>query len=74
MVINSGTYTHISVAILDALHAYQGPVIESHLANIHRRDAFSHRSYISLRADGVMAGFGTEGYEAAVRRVCTMLA
>ena len=73
IVINPGAYTHTSVAILDALHAYQGPVIEVHLTNIHRREAFRHRSYVSFRADGVVAGFGTEGYEAAVRRVCAML-
>ncbi len=74
IVINPAAYTHTSVAILDALHAYQGPVIEVHFSNVHRREAFRHHSYVSLRADGVIAGLGVEGYEAAVRRVCSLLA
>ena len=73
IVINPGAYTHTSVAILDALNAFEGPVIEVHLTNIHRRDAFRHHSYVSLRADGVIAGLGNEGYEAAVRRACSLL-
>ena len=74
IVINPAAYTHTSVAILDALHAFDGPVIEVHLSNVHRREPFRHHSYVSLRADGVIAGLGVEGYEAAVRRVCSLLA
>ena len=73
IVINPAALTHTSVAILDALHAFEGPVIEVHLTNVHRREAFRHRSYVSLRADGVIAGLGVEGYEAAVRRVRSLL-
>jgi 3-dehydroquinate dehydratase II len=73
IVINPGAYTHTSIAILDALGAFEGPVIEVHVSNIHRREDFRHHSYVSRRADGVIAGFGTEGYVAAVRRVCTLL-
>jgi 3-dehydroquinate dehydratase-2 len=73
IVINPGAYTHTSVAILDALNAFAGPVIEVHISNIHRREAFRHRSYVSLRADGVIAGFGTEGYLLALRRMATLL-
>lgn len=74
IVINPGAYTHTSVAILDALSAFDGPVIEVHISNIHKREAFRHHSYISARADGVVAGFGTEGYMAALRRMATLLA
>ena len=74
IVINPAAYSHTSVAILDALHAFEGPVIEVHISNVHRREAFRHHSYVSARADGVIAGFGIEGYEAAVRRVCSLLA
>lgn len=74
LVINPGAYSHTSIAILDALNTFEGPVIEVHVSNIHRREAFRHHSYVSLRADGVIAGFGTEGYEAAVRRLMTLLA
>lgn len=70
--INAGAYTHTSVAILDALNTFEGPVIEVHVSNVHRREAFRHHSYISQRADGVIAGFGIEGYEAAVRRILTL--
>lgn len=72
IVINPGAYTHTSVAILDALNAFAGPVIEVHISNVHKREAFRHRSYVSLRADGVMAGLGVEGYELAVRRICSL--
>ena len=61
IVINPGALTHTSVAILDALNAFDGIVIEVHISNVHRRESFRHRSYVSLRADGVIAGCGTEG-------------
>jgi 3-dehydroquinate dehydratase II len=69
IVINPGAFTHTSVAILDALTAFEGPVVEVHLSNIHKREAFRHRSYPSLRADAVIAGAGTQGYAFAVARV-----
>ena len=74
IILNPGAYSHTSVAILDALNAFDGPVIEVHISNIHKREAFRHHSYVSLRADGVIAGCGTEGYLLALRRVATMLA
>ncbi len=73
IVINPGAYTHTSVAILDALNAFEGPVFECHISNVHKRESFRHHSYVSLRADGVMAGFGVEGYALCVRRVCSLL-
>lgn len=74
IIINPGALTHTSVAILDALNAFDGPVFEVHISNIHKRESFRHRSYVSLRAEGVIAGLGTEGYQAALRRVATLLA
>ncbi len=74
IIINAGAYTHTSVAILDALIAFEGPVIEVHISNIHKREAFRHHSYISHRADGVIVGCGTEGYLLALRRVTSLLA
>ncbi|MBL9063365.1 type II 3-dehydroquinate dehydratase [Tabrizicola sp.] len=73
IIINPGAYSHTSIAILDALHAYDGPVIEVHISNIHKREAFRHHSYVSARADGVIAGCGTEGYLLALRRIATLL-
>ncbi|MHA6345731.1 type II 3-dehydroquinate dehydratase [Roseivivax sp. CAU 1761] len=69
IVINPAAYTHTSVAILDALNAFDGPVIEVHLSQVHKREPFRHHSYVSKRADGVIAGLGIEGYAAAIRRI-----
>ncbi len=73
IIINPGAYSHTSIAILDALNAFDGPVIEVHISNIHKRESFRHNSYVSLRAEGVIAGLGTEGYLAAVRRLATLI-
>ncbi|RWR09982.1 type II 3-dehydroquinate dehydratase [Paenirhodobacter populi] len=73
IVINPGAWTHTSVAILDALNTFEGPVIECHISNVHKREPFRHHSYVSLRADGVIAGLGIEGYALAVRRICSLL-
>ena len=72
IVINPAAFTHTSVAILDALNVFEGPVIEVHISNVHKRESFRHHSYVSLRADGVIAGLGTEGYELALRRVVSL--
>lgn len=73
IIINPGAYSHTSVAILDALNAYEGPVLEVHISNIHKREAFRHHSFVSARADGVIAGFGTMGYALALRRMAAVL-
>lgn len=73
IVINPAAFTHTSVAILDALNTFEGPVIEVHISQVHKREPFRHHSYVSHRSDAVMAGFGIEGYELAVRRMGTLL-
>ncbi len=62
LVLNPGGYSHTSIAILDALLAVKLPLIEVHLSNIHRREAFRHHSYVSKAADAVLCGFGSLGY------------
>ncbi|WP_457943070.1 type II 3-dehydroquinate dehydratase [Vreelandella alkaliphila] len=69
IIINPAAYTHTSVAILDALSAFEGRVIEVHISNVHKRESFRHHSYVSQRADGVIAGLGTEGYQAALNAI-----
>src|ERR671913_1046004 len=67
IIINPAAFTFTSIAILDALKMFRGPIIELHISNIHRREPIYHRSYVSMIATSVMAGFGAEGYPIAVR-------
>ena len=74
IVINPAAYTHTSVAILDALNTFEGPVMEVHISNVHKREEFRQHSFVSLRADGVIAGCGTQGYLLAIDRVARLVA
>ena len=74
IIINPAAYSHTSIAIMDALMTFEGPVIEVHVSNIHKREKFRHQSYVSLRADGVIAGLGVRGYEFAVIKILEILA
>jgi len=71
--INPAAFTHTSVAILDALSTFDAPVIEVHISNVHKREEFRHHSFVSARADGVIAGFGTQGYLLALRRLARLI-
>ena len=73
VVINPAGLTTTSVALLDALNVFEGPVIEVHISNIHKREAFRHNSLVSLRAEGVIAGLGTDGYALALRHLANRL-
>ena len=73
IVINPAALTHTSVAVLDALMAFEGPVVEVHLSQVHKREAFRHHSYVSKRADAVIAGMGVQGYAAAVAHVARLI-
>jgi 3-dehydroquinate dehydratase-2 len=73
IVINPAAFTHTSVAILDALCAFDAPVLEVHISNVHKREEFRHHSFVSQRADGVIAGFGTQGYLLALQRVARLI-
>jgi len=73
IVINPGAFTHTSIAILDALNAFDGPVLEVHISQVHKRESFRHHSYVSHRADGVIVGCGAQGYELALLRAARLL-
>ena len=74
LVINAAGLTYTSVCILDALLAFDGPVIEAHMSNIWKREPFRHHSFISKAATGVIAGLGALGYELALTAVARLLA
>jgi len=66
IIINPAGYTFTSVALMDALKMFPGPVFELHISNVHKRDAVYHHSLVSKVATAVIAGLGTDGYRAAV--------
>jgi 3-dehydroquinate dehydratase-2 len=73
LAINPGAFTHTSIAILDALNACEFPVIEVHISNVHKRETFRHHSYVSHRADAVIVGCGTQGYDFALHRLARLI-
>ena len=73
IIINPAAWSHTSVAVLDALNMFDGPVVEVHISNIHQREAFRHFSYVSQRAEGVIVGCGVQGYSLAVHRMINLL-
>ena len=73
LIINPAGYTHTSVAILDALAAMDAPVVEVHISNIHAREPFRRRSYVSQAARAVICGFGVDGYTLAIAGLAAMI-
>lgn len=73
VIINGAGLTYTSISLLDALLSFPGPIIEVHMSNIYRREAFRHHSYISKAATGIIAGLGADGYEFAVAAMARLL-
>jgi 3-dehydroquinate dehydratase-2 len=67
VILNAGALTHTSVALRDACAELRAPLIEVHISNVHRREEFRHRSYVSAVATGVVVGLGVQGYVLALR-------
>lgn len=67
IILNAGAYTHTSIAIADAVAAIKTPVIEVHISNVHKREAFRQQSYLSSVVSGVIVGFGLQSYKLALQ-------
>ena len=72
IIINAGALSHTSIAILDALQAVEIPIIEVHLSNIFRREAFRRRSYVSRAATSVICGLRGHGYVLALEAMARL--
>ncbi|WP_316737231.1 type II 3-dehydroquinate dehydratase [Pedobacter aquatilis] len=66
IILNAGGYTHTSVAIADAIAAIKTPVVEVHISNIYAREEFRHTSLTGKNCQGVLTGFGMNGYRLAL--------
>ncbi len=73
IIINPAAFTFTSIAILDALKMFPGPIVEFHISNIHRREPIYHHSLVSGVATCVMAGLGARGYPLAVKHLLSLL-
>ena len=74
IILNAAAFTHYSVAVRDAIAAIGTPVIEVHLSNIFRREAFRHRSHVSRAATGLICGLGLKGYVLAIEAMAELIA
>ncbi len=74
IIINPAAFTFTSMAIMDALKMFPGPIIELHISNIHRREQIYHKSLVSPVATAVVAGLGAKGYPIAVRAIVELAA
>jgi 3-dehydroquinate dehydratase-2 len=73
IVINPAAYSFTSIAIVDALRMFPGPIVELHISNIHRRDEMYQRSLVSKAATAVIAGLGARGYAVAIQAIETLI-
>lgn len=72
IVLNAGAYTHTSVALHDCIRSLKCPVVEVHISNVHTREEFRHKSFISPACKGVICGFGLDSYRLAVSAIVEM--
>jgi 3-dehydroquinate dehydratase-2 len=73
IVVNPAGFSFTSIAILDALKMFPGPIVELHISNIHRREEIYHKSLVSKVATAVIAGLGPRGYDVAVRALSDLI-
>ena len=68
-VLNAGAYTHTSLALADALGAITPPTIEVHISNVYQREELRQHSLLSSACQGVIVGFGMDGYRLAIESI-----
>ena len=73
VIINPAGYSFTSIAIIDALKIFEGPIIELHISNIHARDKQHRHSKVSASARSVICGLGPYGYIVAMQAAAQML-
>jgi 3-dehydroquinate dehydratase-2 len=73
IIINPAAYTFTSLALFDALKMFPGPIIELHISNVHKREAYYHNSYVSKVATAIIIGLGAKGYPVAVRAMLDLV-
>ena len=73
VVLNPAGYGHTSIALLDALKSLEIPIVECHLSNPAAREAFRHRTFVSLAATGLVSGFGARSYELAIEAAAGLI-
>jgi 3-dehydroquinate dehydratase II len=66
IILNAGGYTHTSVAITDAVAGIKTPVLEVHISNVHAREDFRHKSFLTKNCIGLISGLGLESYRLAL--------
>jgi 3-dehydroquinate dehydratase-2 len=73
IIMNPGAYTHTSLALYDALRAFDKPIIEVHLSNPQAREQFRRHSYVGMAATGSICGFRDTGYVLAVDAMAKLI-
>jgi len=73
VVLNAAALTHTSVGLGDACAMLTAPLVEVHISNVHQREEFRHRSYVSAHASGVIVGLGVDGYVLALSWIASQL-
>lgn len=74
LIVNPGAYSHYSIAVLDAMRAFPGPVVEVHISNVHAREPYRRRLLTAEAADVVICGAGADGYRLALEHLARQLA